>query len=86
MDKLQKEIKQKFEDFSIEEKIQYLEDSIKFHRDIAHYHLYMERTFAKQKEAIESDQNEADSAPALAQQAEAEPHPAGASEAEYSEA
>lgn len=87
MDQLQKDIKQKFEDFTIEEKVKYLTESMEFHRDIAHYHMYMERAFAKQKEELEnSDQDKADSATALAQPAEAEPHPAGATQAEWNEA
>lgn len=81
-DKLQETIKQKFEDLSEGDKKKYLQESIEWHRQVAHYHLYMERGFAKQLEEYNDDQNIADSAPSLAKPDEAEPQLAIATEAE----
>ena len=81
-DELQETIKQRFEDLTEEDKKKYLQESLDFHRQVAHYHMYMERGFAKQLEEYNDDENKADSAPALAQPAEAETQLAAATEAE----
>jgi hypothetical protein len=85
MDKLQQTIITKYEELSPEEQVNYLKESIKWHREVAHYHMYMERSFSVQLQdhpGQKPEQNTADSAPALAQPAEAEPQLATATEAE----
>ena len=85
MDKLQNEIIKKYDEMSAEDQVNYLKESIKWHREVAHYHMYMDRSFTKQLEehhGSKPEENKADSAPALAKQAAAEPQLAEASEAE----
>ena len=85
MDKLQETIITKYEELPPEEQVNYLKESIKWHRDVAHYHMYMERRFRVQLQdhpGQKPEENTADSAPALAQPAEAEPQLATATEAE----
>lgn len=77
MDELQEKIKQTYEEMSQEEKIEYLQESIDFHRKTAHFHMYMERHFATQLQELTGETDvkfqeiEADQARAVAQQAEA---------------
>ena len=85
MDKLQETIITKYEELPPEEQVSYLKESIKWHREVAHYHMYMERSFSVQLQdhpGQKPEENIADSAPALAQPAEAEPQLATATEAE----
>ena len=85
MDKLQETIITKYEELSPEEQVNYLKESIKWHREVAHYHMYMERSFSVQLQdhpGQKPEENIADSAPALTQSAEAEPQLATATEAE----
>ena len=85
MDKLQDSIIAKYEDLDKTEQVKYLKESIERHRQVAHYHMYMERNFATQLSEHPGEKqtkNTADSARALAQQAEAETQLATATEAE----
>jgi hypothetical protein len=85
MDKLQETIITKYEELPPEEQVNYLKESIKWHREVAHYHMYMERSFSVQLQdhpGQNPEENTAESAPALAQPAEAEPQLATATEAE----
>jgi hypothetical protein len=85
MDKLQETIITKYEELPPEEQVTYLKESIKWHREVAHYHMYMERSFSVQLQdhpGQNPEENTAESAPALAQPAEAEPQSATATEAE----
>lgn len=85
MDKLQETIIKKYQDMEPEEQVKYLKESINWHREVAHYHMYMERNFTKQLQehpGAKPEENKADSAPALAKPAEAETQPAVATEAE----
>ena len=75
MDKLQKTIIAKYEDLEDKDQVKYLKESIRWHRDVAHYHMYMERNFSTQLSehvGYKPEENTADSAPALAKPAEAE--------------
>ena len=85
MDKLQESIITKYEELEPNEQVKYLKESITWHREVAHYHMYMERSFSTQLQdhpGQNPEENTADSAPALAQPAEAEPQLATATEAE----
>ena len=85
MDKLQDTIITKYEELDGNEQVKYLKESIEWHRQVAHYHMYMERNFATQladHPGEKPTKNIADSAPALAKQAEAETQLATATEAE----
>jgi hypothetical protein len=85
MDKLQETIITKYEELSPEDQVNYLKESIKWHREVAHYHMYMERSFSVQLQdhpGQKPEENIADLAPALAKPAEAEPQLATAIEAE----
>ena len=85
MDKLQDTIITKYENLDKTEQVKYLKESIERHRQVAHYHMYMERNFATQLSEHPGEKptkNTADSARALAQQAEAETQLATATEAE----
>ena len=82
MDKLQDTIITKYDELDKSEQVKYLKESIEWHRQVAHYHMYMERNFATQLAEHPGEkpiENKADSAPALAKQAEAEPQLAVAS-------
>ena len=63
-------------DISKVDQNKYLKQSVEWHREVAHYHMYMERNFAKQLE-----EHTADSAPDEAKQSEAEPQLATATKA-----
>jgi hypothetical protein len=85
MDKLQETIRTRYEELPDDQQVEYLKESIKWHREVAHYHMYMERSFSVQLEnhpGQKPEENTADSAPALAKPAEAEPQLATATEAE----
>ena len=85
MDKLQETIITKYEELPPEEQINYLKESIKWHREVAHYHMYMERSFSVQLQdhpGQKPEENTADSATSLAKPDEAEPQLATATEAE----
>ncbi len=85
MDKLQQTIITKYEELEPNEQVKYLKESITWHREVAHYHMYMERNFSTQLQdhtGQNPEENTADSAPALAQPAEAEPQSATATKAE----
>lgn len=85
MDKLQQSIITKYEELEPNEQVKYLKESITWHREVAHYHMYMERNFSTQLQdhpGQKPEKNTADSAPALAQPAEAEPQLATATKAE----
>jgi len=85
MDKLQQTIITKYEELEPNEQVKYLKESISWHREVAHYHMYMERNFSTQLQdhpGQKPEKNTADSAPALAQPAEAEPQLAIATKAE----
>lgn len=85
MDKLQQTIITKYEELEPNEQVKYLKESITWHREVAHYHMYMERSFSTQLQdhpGQNPEENTADSAPALAQPAEAEPQSATATKAE----
>jgi hypothetical protein len=85
MDKLQQTIITKYEELEPNEQVKYLKESISWHREVAHYHMYMERSFSTQLQdhpGQNPEENTADSAPALAQPAEAEPQLATATKAE----
>ena len=58
MDKLQEQIKQTYEEMSKQEKIEYLQESIEFHRKTAHFHMYMERHFATQLQDLTGESQE----------------------------
>ena len=76
MDKLQNTIITKYDELDLKDQSKYLKESINWHREVAHYHMYMERNFAKQLE-----EHTADSAPDEAKQSEAEPQSATATKA-----
>jgi Rps23 Pro-64 3,4-dihydroxylase Tpa1-like proline 4-hydroxylase len=85
MDKLQQTIITKYEELEPNEQVKYLKESISWHREVAHYHMYMERSFSTQLQdhpGQKPEENTADLAPALAQPAEAEPQSATATKAE----
>ena len=85
MDKLQETIITKYEELPPEEQVNYLKESIKWHREVAHYHMYMERSFSVQLQdhpGQKPEENKADSATSLAKPDEAEPQLAVATEAE----
>jgi hypothetical protein len=85
MDKLQETLRTRYEELPDDQQVEYLKESIKWHREVAHYHMYMERSFSVQLEnhpGQKPEENTADSAPALAKPAEAEPQSATATEAE----
>lgn len=73
MDKLQEKIAKTYDEMSQEEKIEYLQESIEFHRKTAHFHMYMERHFATQLQDLTGETDvkfqeiEADQAPAIAE-------------------
>jgi hypothetical protein len=77
MDKLQNTIVTKYDELDPTDQQKYLQESIEWHRQVAHYHMYMERNFAKQLE-----EHTPDSATSLAKPDEAEPELATATEAE----
>ena len=76
MDKLQNTIITKYDELDLKDQSKYLKESIDWHREVAHYHMYMERNFAKQLE-----EHTADSVPDEAKQSEAEPQLATATKA-----
>ena len=76
MDKLQNTIITKYDELDLKDQSKYLKESINWHREVAHYHMYMERNFAKQLE-----EHTADSVPDEAKQSEAEPQLATATKA-----
>ena len=76
MDKLQNTIITKYDELDLKDQSKYLKESIDWHREVAHYHMYMERNFAKKLE-----EHTADSAPDEAKQSEAEPQLATATKA-----
>ena len=76
MDKLQNTIITKYDELDLKDQSKYLKESIDWHREVAHYHMYMERNFAKKLE-----EHTADSAPDEAKQSEAEPQSATATKA-----
>jgi len=85
MDKLQQSIITKYEELEPNEQVKYLKESITWHREVAHYHMYMERNFSTQLQdhtGQKPEKNTADLAPALAKPAEAEPQLATATKAE----
>ena len=85
MDKLQETIITKYEELPPDEQVNYLKESIKWHREVAHYHMYMERSFSVQLQdhpGQKLEENTADSATSLAKPDEAEPQLATATEAE----
>jgi hypothetical protein len=85
MDKLQNTIITKYEELDKTEQVKYLKESIEWHRQVAHYHMYMERNFATQladHPGEKPTKNTADLATSLAKPDEAEPQLATATEAE----
>ena len=76
MDKLQNTIITKYDELDLKDQNKYLKESVEWHREVAHYHMYMERNFAKQLE-----EHTADSATDEAKQSEAEPQLATATKA-----
>jgi hypothetical protein len=85
MDKLQNTIITKYEELDKTEQVKYLKESIEWHRQVAHYHMYMERNFATQladHPGEKPTKNKAKSATSLAKPDEADSQLAVATEAE----
>ena len=75
MDKLQDTIITKYNELDGNDQVKYLKESIEWHRQVAHYHMYMERNFATQLQehpGEKPEENTADSAMSPAKQTAAE--------------